>query len=72
MMEGDAIVPHASSWGVEKRDVTIGHDVQFAPRLASAGVMINARSVAAWDGTPFDVAWAMDVLRPRSGGSGRS
>ena len=31
---------------------------------------VSARSVAVWDGTPFDVAWAMDVLRGRSGGSG--
>ena len=34
-------------------------------RLASAGIMIGARSVAVWDGTPFDVAWAIDVLSTR-------
>ena len=37
--------------------------------LASAGIMINARSVAVWDGTPFDVAWAVDVIRGRPGSS---
>ena len=37
-------------------------------RLASASIMITARSVAVWDGTPFDVAWAIDVLRERAGG----
>ena len=32
-------------------------------RLACAGITIDASSVAVWDGTPFDVVWAMDVLR---------
>ena len=36
-------------------------------RLASAGLAIGARSVAVWDGTPFDVAWAIDVIRGRPG-----
>ncbi|MEQ1911240.1 MAG: DUF222 domain-containing protein, partial [Vicinamibacterales bacterium] len=40
-------------------------------RLASAGIMITARSVAVWDGTPLDVVWAMDVLRGMSGRPGR-
>ena len=40
--------------------------------LASGGITIDAQSVAVWDGTPFDVGWAMDVLRTRSGGSGGS
>ena len=31
--------------------------------LMAAGIIISARSIAVWDGTPFDVAWAMDVLR---------
>ena len=31
--------------------------------LAATGIVISARSVAVWDGTPFDVVWAMDVLR---------
>ncbi len=35
--------------------------------LAAAGIVISARSVALWDGTPFDVVWAMDVLRGKSG-----
>ncbi|MEQ1907300.1 MAG: DUF222 domain-containing protein [Vicinamibacterales bacterium] len=35
--------------------------------LMSAGITVDARSVAVWDGTPFDVAWAIDVLRGRSG-----
>ncbi|MEQ1910689.1 MAG: DUF222 domain-containing protein [Vicinamibacterales bacterium] len=34
-------------------------------RLAEAGITFNARSVAVWDGTPFDVAWAIDVIRWR-------
>ena len=34
-------------------------------RLACAGITIDARSVAVWDGTPFDVVWAVDVLRTR-------
>ena len=34
--------------------------------LAAAGIVISARSVAVWDGTPFDVVWAMDVLRVRA------
>ena len=36
-------------------------------RLAEAGIRFNARSVAVWDGTPFDVAWAIDVIRERPG-----
>ena len=35
--------------------------------LASAGITVDARSVAVWDGTPFGVAWAIDVIRGRSG-----
>ncbi|MEQ1911453.1 MAG: DUF222 domain-containing protein [Vicinamibacterales bacterium] len=31
---------------------------------------ITAGSVAVWDGAPVDVAWAVDVLRGRSGASG--
>ena len=31
--------------------------------LAAAGIVISARSVAVWDDTPFDVVWAIDVLR---------
>ena len=36
-------------------------------RLAEAGITFNARSVAVWDGTPVDVAWAIDVIRGRPG-----
>ena len=32
-------------------------------QLAAAGIAISARSVAVWDGTPFDVVWAIDVLK---------
>jgi hypothetical protein len=36
-------------------------------QLESAGLVIGARSIAVWDGTPFDVAWAIDVVRGRPG-----
>ena len=39
-------------------------------RLAMAGITIGARTVAVWDGTPFDLAWAVDVLRDRPGSDG--
>ncbi len=35
-------------------------------RLAADGITIGARTVAVWDGTPFDVAWTIDVVRGRA------
>ena len=35
-------------------------------QLALAGITIGARTVAVWDGTPFDLAWAIDILRGRA------
>ena len=32
-------------------------------RLARAGITIGTRMVGVWDGTPFDLAWAIDVVR---------
>ena len=34
---------------------------------AATGIPIGPHSIAVWDGTPFDVAWAMDVVRPSGG-----
>ncbi|MEQ1871421.1 MAG: DUF222 domain-containing protein [Vicinamibacterales bacterium] len=34
---------------------------------ASPGLVVSARSVAVWDGTPFDVTWAIDVIRGTPG-----
>jgi hypothetical protein len=36
-------------------------------RPAAVGITIGPRSVAVWDGTPFDLAWAIDVVRPTCG-----
>ena len=36
-------------------------------QLEAAGITIGAGTVAVWNGTPFDVAWAMDVVRGRAG-----
>ena len=35
-------------------------------RLAMAGITIGAGTVGVWDGTPFDLAWAIDVARGRA------
>ena len=34
-------------------------------RLAAAGVTLDAASIACWDGTPFELAWAIDVVKCR-------
>ena len=35
--------------------------------LAAAGITIGARTAAVWDGTPFELAWAIDVVRGSTG-----
>jgi hypothetical protein len=34
-------------------------------RLAAAGIVVHRASTPCWDGTPFDVGLAIDVLRGR-------
>ena len=36
-------------------------------QLRSAGLVIGDCSIAVWDGTPVDMAWAIDVVRGRQG-----
>ena len=35
--------------------------------LAAAGITIGPRAAAVWDGTPFELAWAIDVVRGSTG-----
>jgi hypothetical protein len=35
-------------------------------RLAAAGIALDARSISRWDGRPFDLAWAIDIVRDRA------
>ena len=45
----------------------------MAAPLAIGDLAIGAHSSPVWDGTPFDLAWAIDVVRrPASTSSGLS
>ena len=45
---------------VRERSDPVGPTVA---RLAAAGVVVDGKSTACWDGTRFDVAWTIDVMR---------
>ena len=49
----------------EPASASVGPLAPVTSWLTSAGITIDARSVAVWDGTPFDMVRAMDVLRQR-------
>ncbi|HEV8393382.1 MAG TPA: DUF222 domain-containing protein [Vicinamibacterales bacterium] len=69
---------HEQAFGVERAangDVVFhrpdGRRIEASPRLAWNGGQllresVNARSLRCWDGTPFNVAYAIDVLHPRA------
>jgi hypothetical protein len=53
------LVPAMPEWDHRDRDPLS----PTTSRLAAAGTFIRASTMPRWDGTPFNVVWAIDVLR---------
>ena len=67
--DGDiAVERHGDEVNFRRPD---GRQIEIAPPLAWSGRRsapdgVDARSLRVWDGTPFDVGRAIDVLHPRA------
>jgi hypothetical protein len=60
------VVPAPNAWSAaDQGEPLAGPLGPTTARLAAAGITINHRTPSCWDGTPFNVGWAIDVLRTR-------